>query len=99
MTANMAMDQRMSSPDVGDEKIVQTALSQEEYRRFARVAEEEGLTIKEAAARALLSFVAERERPDPDDPLVTFHERHEHPDGPPTSADDVDELLYGGHES
>lgn len=76
-------------------KVVQTELSEPEYRQFRRVAEEEGLSLKEALRQAALEYVDDRESIDEDDPFFTFHERVDVPVGERTDASEMDEDLYG----
>lgn len=52
-------------------KVVQTEMGQEEYRRLRRVAEEEGLSLKEALRVAAREFSDRHLRYDPEDPLFT----------------------------
>lgn len=51
-----------------DQKHVQTALSPEEYERLRSIANERGLSIKEAGRQALTEWVERAQRADPDDP-------------------------------
>jgi hypothetical protein len=75
-------------------KVVQTELSEEEYRRFRAFAEKEGVSIKEALRRAAREYADERARPDPDDPFFTYHD--ETAEGTePTDAREMDDDLYG----
>lgn len=80
-----------------DTKVVQTELSESEYERLRRYADEEGISLKEALRRATDAYLEAKDRPDPDDPFFTFHERVDADAvaGPETSARDMDDDLYG----
>lgn len=80
-----------------DTKVVQTELPEPEYRRLRQFADEEGISLKEALRRATDAYLEAKDRPDPDDPFFTFHERMDvdAAAGPETDARDMDEDLYG----
>ncbi|WP_263018256.1 hypothetical protein [Natronobiforma cellulositropha] len=78
-----------------DERVVQTTLEQPEYERFRRIADEEGLSLKDALRLAARRYVTERERVDADDPLFSALDDLEDDTGEPTSATEMDEDLYG----
>lgn len=77
------------------ERVVQTTLDQREYERFRRIAEEAGLSLKEALRRAANSYAEAHEQVDPDDPLFTAVESLEEDVGETTSAREMDADLYG----
>lgn len=78
-----------------DSKVVQTELSEEEYRRFRVSADEEGVSIKEALRRAAREYVDERARPDSDDPFFSYHEDAAVESTESTDAREMDDDLYG----
>jgi len=61
------MSDDMSSDS--DEKVVQTRLSTTEYERFRRIADKEGITLKEALRRAVTEYTGTHEEHDIDDPF------------------------------
>lgn len=74
-------------------KVVQTELSEEEYRQFRAFAEEEGVSIKEALRCAAREYVDQRARPNLDDDFFTYHD--EPVEGSePTDAREMDDDLY-----
>jgi hypothetical protein len=75
-------------------KVVQTELSEEEYRRFRAFADEEDVSIKEALRRAAREYVDERARPDPADPFFSYHEEGVEATEA-TDAREMDDDLYG----
>ncbi|MFC7155778.1 hypothetical protein ACFQPA_09955 [Halomarina halobia] len=79
-------------------KTVQTRLTKGEYETFKRLAEREGLSIKDALREAAEDFIEGRTRVDPDDPMFTFHERTKETfpdDAEATDAAEMDDDLYG----
>lgn len=80
-----------------DEKVVQTRLPESEYRRLREVADAEDLSLKEALRRAANAYVEANDRPEPDDPFFTFHDRVdvEAVADESTDARDMDDDLYG----
>jgi hypothetical protein len=81
-----------------EETVVQTELESDEYDRLKRVAEDEGISLKEALKRAALAYTSAHGRHDPEDPFFA---------GEPEPCDDTDEdedltarktetYLYGG---
>lgn len=76
-------------------KVVQTELSEEEYRRFRAFADEEGVSIKEALRRAAREYVDERARPEADDPFFSYHENAVVESTETTDAREMDDDLYG----
>ena len=52
-----------------DAKVVQTRLTEQEYERLRRVADQEGLPLKEVLRRAAVEFSKRQEKHDPDDPF------------------------------
>lgn len=79
-----------------DSKVVQTELPETEYRRLRRHADEEGISLKEALRRATDAYLEAEDRPDPDDPFFTFHDRvdAEAAASDETDARDADADLY-----
>lgn len=77
----------------GEEKVVQTTLSREEYERLRRLAEIEGESLKETLRAAATAYVREQSSPDPDDPFFAYEA--DGTTGEELSAADVDEYLYG----
>jgi len=63
----MSIEKDMSIDSDGT--VVQTELDDDEYERFRRIADREGLSLKEALRRAATEFASSRERHDPDDPF------------------------------
>jgi hypothetical protein len=80
-----------------DRKVVQTELSESEYRRLRQLADEEDISLKEALRRATDAYLEVKDRPDPEDPFFTFHDRvdTEAATGEETDARNMDEDLYG----
>lgn len=78
-----------------NERVVQTTLDESDYDRFKRIADEEGLSLKEALRRAARTYVEEKERVDEDDPLFTAVDDLEADVGDRTSAREMDRDLYG----
>lgn len=54
-----------------DTKHVQTELDQDEYEQFREFANERGLSLREAGHEALLDWVRNQRRADPNDPAFT----------------------------
>jgi len=50
---------------------IQTEVSDEEYERLRQVADQQGLTIREALQEATALWLEQQEAVDPDDPLFT----------------------------
>lgn len=78
-----------------DETVVQTRLGKDEYERLRRVADAEGLSLKEALRRAATEFTTTHGRHDPDDPFFD-----EMPDDEATGSEDLtatetESYLYG----
>lgn len=76
-------------------KVVQTELSEKEYRQFRAFADEEGISIKEALRRAAQDYVEAKARPDPDDPFFTYHDDADIAATEATDAREMDDDLYG----
>lgn len=78
-------------------KVVQTELDRSAYRRLRQHAEEEGVSLKEALRRATDAYIEAKDRPDPDDPFFSFHDRVdvEAAADSQTDAREMDEDLYG----
>lgn len=91
MPSYMSMVNHMSSGS----KNVQTELGGREYARLREIAEEEGISIKEALRRATREWIDRHDAPAPDDPLFTFHDGYEVPTSGPTAAGRLDDELYG----
>lgn len=83
-----------------DNKVVQTELPESEYERLRQHADDEGISLKEALRRATDAYLEAKDRPDPDDPFFSFHDRvdSEAVDGPETDAAEMDDDLYGDDE-
>lgn len=81
---------------MSDTKVVQTALSDDEYERFRAVVEDEDLTVKEGVRRAIREYADSHMRYDPDDPIFNV-EPHE--GGESFDAAETDELLADAVES
>jgi hypothetical protein len=64
------------------EKVVQTTLDGEEYEQFRRIADREGLSLKEALRRAAREFTTSHAEHDPDDPFFA---------GPPAGTAELDD--------
>jgi hypothetical protein len=91
----MNMSDDMSSDS--NEKVVQTRLSAAEYERFRRIADEEGITLKEALRRAVTEYTGTREKHDSDDPFfqgAASSGSDAEPDEQLT-AEKTDSYLYG----
>jgi hypothetical protein len=80
-----------------DEKVVQTRLSASEYERFRRIADEEGISLKEALRRAVTAYTGTHERHDIDDPFfdgaANSDTDAEHDEQ--LTAEKTDSYLYG----
>ncbi len=78
-------------------KVVQTELSEREYERLRQLADEEDISLKEALRRAATAYVESKDRPDPDDPFFTFHDRIDADAAATgdTDAREMDDDLYG----
>lgn len=70
---------------------VQTELPPEEYAKFKEVLKKEGLSIKEAAKRALEEWTVERIRFDSSDPLFDFSKTIK---AGRTDASKIDKVVY-----
>lgn len=77
-----------------EDKVVQTRIPRAEYERFRRLAEEEGISIKEALRRAAEEYVERKERVDADDPFFSFHDRVDAEVTEQTDASEIDDDLY-----
>jgi len=80
-----------------DAKVVQTELPESEYWRLRQLADEEGISLKEALRRATGAYLEAKDRPDPEDPFFTFHDRVDADAAADdeTDAREMDEDLYG----
>lgn len=78
-----------------DQRVVQTKLDGREYRRFRRIAEEEGLSLKEALRRAANAYAEAHDCVDRDDPLFGTIEDLDADVGDRTDAREMDDDLYG----
>lgn len=74
---------------------VQTEVSEDEYERLRQVAEQRGLSIREALREATELWLEEQEAVDTDDPLFTSVERlrNDSTQGTRTSLDEEDDLV------
>mgnify|MGYP000094183710 CR=1 FL=1 len=54
-----------------ESKHVQTELSEEEYERFRKFAEEHGLSLEEAGHEAVLEWIERQQQADPNDRAFT----------------------------
>ena len=88
----MEMNRSMSIDT--DFKVVQTQLDLREYERLRRVADEEGLSLKEVLRRAATEFVDRHERHDPTDPFFAGPDPDVEGEDS-LSAAETDEYLYG----
>lgn len=78
-----------------DGKVVQTRLGTDEYERLRRVADAEGLSLKEALRRAATEFAATHARHDPDDPFFAEMPDEGEVDGEDLTATETESYLYG----
>lgn len=81
---------------MGETKHVQTEFADEEYEEFQVLANERGLSLKDALKEAAEQWVAEQRRVDPDDPLFAILDEVERDGwsaGSKTDARDEDDLL------
>lgn len=76
-------------------KNVQTELDSGEYERLRELAEEEGISIKEALRRAATDWIDRHDAIAEDDALFTFHDGFEVPTSGPTDPDALEAELYG----
>lgn len=74
-------------------KHVQTALDSDEYESFRRLADEQGLSLKEAMREALAEWVERQRRVDPEDPAFTILEELEELSGHSTDARHENDLV------
>lgn len=81
---------------MGDSKVVQTDLTDDEYERFHAVVEDEDLTVKEGVRRAIREYADSHMRYNPDDPIFNV-EPHE--GGEAFDAGETDEVLADALES
>lgn len=86
MRAVMSMD--------SDEKVVQTRLGKDEYERLRRVADAEGLSLREALRRAATEFTATHGRHDPEDPFFAAIP-DDTTDAEELTATETESYLYG----
>jgi hypothetical protein len=87
MSGFMSMD--------SEETVVQTRLEADEYDRLKRVAEAEGISLKEALKRAAIAYTSAHGQHDPDDPF--FAGGPDSPDGGDENltATETETYLYG----
>jgi len=85
-----------------DTKHVQTELSEDEYERFRRFANEQGLSLKEAGHEAVIEWINSHQQPDPNDPAFTVLDELDEsslPTSVDTDARDEDDLVDEWHGS
>ncbi|WP_136688400.1 hypothetical protein [Halorhabdus amylolytica] len=76
-----------------DAKVVQTQLTEQEYERLRRVADQEGLPLKEVLRLAAIEFSKRQEKHDPDDPFFAGDVPADDDDSSLTAAK-TDDYLY-----
>lgn len=85
-----------------DTKHVQTELSEDEYERFRKFANEHGLSLKEAGHEAVIEWIDRQQQPDPNDPAFTVLDELDEsslPASADTDARDEDDLVDEWHGS
>lgn len=70
---------------------VQTELTGNEYEAFRTLAQEEGLTLKEACHQAVTDWIARQRSADPHDPAFTVLDELESAELPESAATDASE--------
>jgi hypothetical protein len=81
------------SSDTGS-KVVQTQLDEREYEQLRRVAEQEGLSLKEALRKAAVEFTQQQGNHDPGDPFFAESPPEPTDDEASLTAKHTDEYLY-----
>ncbi|MCU4802416.1 hypothetical protein OB920_18805 [Halobacteria archaeon HArc-gm2] len=79
-----------------ESKHVQTELSEDEYERFRKFAEEHGLSLEEAGHEAVLEWIERQQQADPNDRAFTVLDELDsgsNPDGVSTDARTEDDLV------
>lgn len=92
------MENHISMSKMDESKVVQTELAIDDYRRLARIAEDEGKSLKQTLREAAEAYIESQEQLDRDSPLFTFHDRVTVPEGERTDASDLDRMLYASGE-
>jgi hypothetical protein len=83
-----------------DTKHVQTELTEDEYERFRKFAQEDGLSLKEAGREAVIEWIERQQRADPNDRAFTVLDELEAaslPDTAETDARKEDDLVDEWH--
>ncbi|MFQ6075095.1 MAG: hypothetical protein ACE5Z5_03015 [Candidatus Bathyarchaeia archaeon] len=73
-------------------KIVQTILSEDEYRKLKETVQKLDMSIREAAREAILEWTEEKSGIDPDDPIFKLKPI---PYRDKAASTRVDEIVYG----
>ena len=88
MSTLMSMD--------SEETVVQTRLGPDEYDRLKRVAEAEGISLREALKRAAIAYTSAHGQHDPDDPFFAGGpEPDDDEDDEGLTATETERYLYG----
>ncbi|WP_135664067.1 hypothetical protein [Halorhabdus rudnickae] len=77
-----------------DAKVVQTRLTEQEYEQLRRVADQEGLPLKEVLRRAAIEFSKRQEKHDPEDPFFAEQVPEVADEESSLTATKTDEYLY-----
>lgn len=78
------------------ETVVQTRLDSDEYDRLKRVADDEGISLKEALKRAALEYTSAHGRHDPGDPFFAGEpEPRDDDEDEDLTATKTETYLYG----
>lgn len=78
-----------------EETVVQTRLGPEEYDRLRRVAESEGISLREALRRAAEEYTASHGQHDPDDPFFAGGPESDDDAEGDLTATETETYLYG----
>lgn len=78
-----------------DEHVVETTLDGDEYERVREQAEKEGVPVEELLQRALRAYLSQRKYVPHDDPVLEVVDDLDASVGDRTSAENMDEDLYG----
>lgn len=92
----MWIDMPQNISEAEETKVVQTEVSARLYEQFTEAARDQDMTLKEAAAEAILEFTYRHQPVDPDDPLfapLEWDDADVEPDD--DGSERVDDIAYG----